>query len=128
MLADELFDAIRPLYTSFNQELPTRDRLFALVVKAASLSRELGFLKAGVSMMSYQVLSDVSAGVRQQWATLQNEDGKEAESRFQGVIAMVLYPGLLKWGRDDGSDCETWSVYSQAKIEMLSEEHVAMLL
>jgi hypothetical protein len=72
-------------YIFFNQDLPTRDRLFALVSKAASLSRELGFLEAGVSMMSYQMLSDSSAGVRQEWA---DDDGDEAKSRFQGVIAM----------------------------------------
>jgi hypothetical protein len=35
MLADEVLDAIRPL-SSFNQELPTRDKLFPLLAKVSS--------------------------------------------------------------------------------------------
>jgi hypothetical protein len=129
-LAREILDALRPLYIFFDQKLPTQDRMFALVAKAASLSRELGFLEAGVSMMSHQTLSDASAEVRREWATLRNDDddGDEAKSRFQGTIAMVLYPGLLKWGRDNGSNWGTWSVWSKARIEMVHAEHVATTL
>lgn len=39
---------------------------------------------------------------------------------YQGVIAILLSPGLLKWGRDNGDNWENWSVWTPAKVEASS--------
>jgi hypothetical protein len=41
----------------------------------------------------------------------------DGDPESQGEIAVLLSPGLLKWGRDNGDNWENWSVWTPARVE-----------
>jgi hypothetical protein len=41
-----------------------------------------------------------------------------SDSKMEGEIAIVLCPGLLKWGRDNAENWNSWSVWTRARVEV----------
>ena len=42
----------------------------------------------------------------------------EGERAVKGKLSLVLFPGLLKYGSDDGSNWDSWTVWIPAKIQL----------
>ncbi|KAF5570128.1 hypothetical protein FPANT_13803 [Fusarium pseudoanthophilum] len=41
---------------------------------------------------------------------------------IKGKVALVLFPGLLKYGSDDGEHWDSWTVWTPAKVHLMDEQ------
>lgn len=46
----------------------------------------------------------------------------EGKTIAKGKVALVLFPGLLKYGSDDGEHWDSWTVWTPAKIHLMNEQ------
>jgi hypothetical protein len=47
-----------------------------------------------------------------------------SDSKMEGEIAIVLRPGLLKWGRDNAENWNSWSVWTRARVEVFERRRL----
>ena len=118
--AEYILAAVRPIYDTFDHHAPNQSRLVDIVVRAAELGRELGMLESGLRVVNLEYIARRRNGYYYDaWMELKNDALNEDEESPSGTVAVVLYPGLLKIGRDNGSNWESWTVWSKAKVELL---------
>ncbi|KAF5604323.1 hypothetical protein FPCIR_868 [Fusarium pseudocircinatum] len=46
----------------------------------------------------------------------------EGRTIVKGKVALVLFPGLLKYGSDDGEHWDSWTVWIPAKVHLMDEQ------
>lgn len=123
---DEISDLLEPLYRHFDQQLPSSQQIFDLVKEAAALSRQFAVLEAGLVMMDIGPLNTVPVDVFSSWTDVHKSRGTEESEKLGrlGGVAMILYPGLLKIGRDNGSNWGDWSVWNKARVAVFRPEPI----
>lgn len=101
------------------------DALFHVVKEASNLSVKLGMLQSGIELMDFKWfeqnhLSFSSTDHRMELRSI--DEG--SDSKMEGEIAIVLCPGLLKWGRDNAENWNSWSVWTRARVEVFERRRL----
>ncbi len=121
---EEIFGHYR---VNFSHTSRQRSKLRNAITEATKIGKTLGGLQSGLVLMDKPWFckqadergrvspSDMGDRMR----LLYEPDGGKV---IKGKVAVVLFPGLLKYGSDNGEGWESWSVWKPAIVELMDME------
>lgn len=130
--------ALKPIFDHNNLDFTDKEcarKLRDLIVQAVKIGDVLGELHSGLVLMD-------KAWFRRHAHEKGDEEGRVSPSllgsridvkaepdgrlMIKAKVAVILFPGLLKYGSDDGESWDSWSVWIPAKVQLMEIETEAL--
>jgi len=111
--------------TQFDEE-KARNSLMAIAKLACDLAKLLGVLNSGFQLLDQRWLRACKDPVHPGDDRVNIQGWRESDQSLdvRAVGSIVIVPGILKWGNDNGENWENWSVYTPAYISVYCKESV----
>ncbi|KAK0619195.1 hypothetical protein B0T14DRAFT_518781 [Immersiella caudata] len=110
------------------------EKLRDIVAEAVDIGRNLGELRADLIIMNNRWFqhrsdpdgfispSDLGARIDPRFSA----EEEESQAICRAKVGIVLFPGLLKYGNDDGERWDSWTVWTPAKVQLIRVEAEGM--
>lgn len=125
LICTSIIDKVGQIAFDYNGKDADEKGLFDVVHLASDLSIKLGILQSGIELMDLKWFKENNL----KFSSMDNRMELRACDEFskrhmEGEVMVVLCPGLLKWGRDNGDNWESWSVWARARVELMEPPRV----
>jgi len=122
LVGDRICNILSPIATKYNLVVgDIRDKILVTIREAGTLSIDLGKLACGLEIVDRDWFSNSQRRFVPSDQRMKTRFMDEPiDGSHEPYVSVILQPGLLKRGRDDGEAFDLWSVWSPAVV-VLSE-------